>query len=84
MDIEGGEYSLLPVMQPVLHRVRAAIVSFHPEILKSVGWNAEKLKIEKRKAMNAFIAFDRQPIVKQRTNDPDSGKDWLFIKKQQK
>lgn len=84
MDIEGGEYGLLPVMQPVLHRVRAALVSFHPEIMSSIGWSEEKLRAEERKAINAFIAFDHQPIVKQKADGPDSGKEWLFIKKQQK
>lgn len=82
MDVEGGEYGLLPVMQPVLGRVRAAMISFHPEILNHLGWRETRIKNAGIDAMNAFPAFDRIPLVKHDgRGGPSAVKEWLFIKK---
>lgn len=37
LDIEGGEYRLLPQLVPILVRASAALVSFHPGVLAESG-----------------------------------------------
>jgi FkbM family methyltransferase len=56
MDLEGGEYALLPHMKPLLGRAHAVLVSFHPKILaESIG--AREAARQTRAALSAFAGF---------------------------
>jgi FkbM family methyltransferase len=72
IDIEGGEYELLPAMGPLLERPDCrALVSFHPGILSTVLPEAAQREAATRRAREAFAGFAAQALA------PDQ---WLFVK----
>ena len=72
IDIEGGEYELLPAMRPLLERPDCrALVSFHPGILATVMPDAAQREAATRRALEAFEGFAAQALA------PDQ---WLFAK----
>ncbi len=56
IDIEGGEYDLLPTLAPLLDRVDAVLISFHPKILAAAS-NANEAARRTRAALAALAGF---------------------------
>lgn len=72
LDIEGGEYQLLPAMRPLLDRADCMVlVSFHPGILATVLPDAAQRDAATRRALEAFEGFAAHALA------PDQ---WLFVK----
>jgi FkbM family methyltransferase len=72
IDIEGGEYELLPAMRPLLERPDCRVlVSFHPGILATVMPEAAQREAATRRALAAFEGFAAHALA------PDQ---WLFVK----
>ena len=72
IDIEGGEYELLPAMRPLLERSDCRVlVSFHPGILANVMPEAASREAATRRALEAFEGFAAHALA------PDQ---WLFVK----
>jgi FkbM family methyltransferase len=58
MDIEGGEYELLPAMRPLIERPGCQVlVSFHPGILATVLPDAAQQAATTRRALEVFDGF---------------------------
>ena len=58
MDIEGGEYELLPAMRPLIDRPDCRVlVSFHPRILATVLPDAAQQKAATVRALEVFEGF---------------------------
>jgi FkbM family methyltransferase len=58
IDIEGGEYGLLPAIAPLLTRAtRAALVAFHPRLLTANGQRPEAVARLTDGARAAFAGF---------------------------
>jgi len=58
MDIEGGEYALLPCMRPLIDRPGCAmLVSFHPRILATVLPEKTQQEASTRRALEVFDGF---------------------------
>ena len=87
IDIEGGEYALLPSMGPLLERSRcAAIVAFHPEILLEAG-GAARPAVPARDVLRPFLGWQSFAIEASGPvpRDPAAHEDgpsgeWLFLK----
>lgn len=72
IDIEGGEYELLPAMRPLLERPDCRVlVSFHPGILATVLPDAAQREAARLRALAAFEGFAAHALA------PDQ---WLFVK----
>ena len=57
LDIEGGEYALLPAAAPLLARADAVLVSFHPKILAQAVPHEREAERRLREALRALEAF---------------------------
>jgi FkbM family methyltransferase len=58
VDIEGGEYELLPAMQPLVDRPDCRVlVSFHPAILATVMPDAAQREAATARALEVFSGF---------------------------
>jgi FkbM family methyltransferase len=58
LDIEGGEYELLPAMRPLLDRADCrALVSFHPGILATAMPDAAQREAATAHALEVFSGF---------------------------
>jgi FkbM family methyltransferase len=58
MDIEGGEYALLPHLGPLLSsRTVAALIAFHPRLLAKAGHSAEAIQHMTKAAGVALAAY---------------------------
>jgi len=91
MDIEGGEYELLPFMRPLLDRPGCKVlVSFHPGILATVVPDAAGQEAATRRALGVFAGFashalDASGLV---AREPDAAAiaaraapdKWLFLR----
>ena len=91
MDIEGGEYELLPCMRPLIDRPGCRVlVSFHPRILATVLPERAQREASTRRALEVFEGFASQALeasglVERRPDAaaiaaggaPDK---WLFVK----
>ena len=72
IDIEGGEYELLPAMRPLLERRDCRVLlSFHPGILATVLPDAAQREAATRRALEAFEGFAAHALA------PDQ---WLFVR----
>jgi FkbM family methyltransferase len=72
IDIEGGEYELLPAMGPLLERPDCRVLlSLHPAILATVVPGAAQREAATRRALAAFQGFAARALA------PDQ---WLFVK----
>lgn len=72
IDIEGGEYELLPAMRPLLERPECRVLlSLHPGILATVLPDAAQREAATRRALEAFAGFNAHALA------PDQ---WLFVK----
>ena len=56
IDIEGGEYALLPTLQPLLHQSSALLLALHPDLLAESG-DAEPAQTARR-ALEPFHGWD--------------------------
>jgi len=64
IDLEGGEYGLLPHLGPILERAAAVHLSLHPAFLmESVGRDGSAAHMLSRAAMASLAAFDGAPPV---------------------
>jgi FkbM family methyltransferase len=62
IDLEGGEYGLLPHLAPILERAAAVHLSLHPSfLLESVGQDRAAATALSRKAIEALAGFDGAP-----------------------
>jgi len=91
LDIEGGEYELLPAMRPLVDRPDCMVlVSFHPRILATVLPDAARQEAATERALDLFSGFashalDRSGLVARRPEAaaiaagtaPDQ---WLFVR----
>lgn len=64
LDIEGGEYALLPAMGPLLARAdRGMILSFHPRALRERhGSTEEAFRSETMRALDALHGWQAYPL----------------------
>jgi len=91
LDIEGGEYELLPFMRPLVDRADCRVlVSFHPGILATVIPDAAQREAATARALDVFSGFashalERSGLV-ERTPDPAAiaagaaPDKWLFVR----
>jgi FkbM family methyltransferase len=91
LDIEGGEYELLPSMRPLVDRADCRVlVSFHPGILATVMPDAAQREAATARALAVFSGFashalERSGLV-ERMPDPDAiaagaaPDKWLFVR----
>lgn len=76
LDIEGGEYALLPALMPLLQRARAALISFHPELIQTQpGWNAEKTRHFESEFFDNLADFTPELISGDETS---ATREWLL------
>jgi FkbM family methyltransferase len=72
IDIEGGEYELLPAMRPLLERPDCRVLlSLHPGILATVLPDPAQREAATRRALEAFEGFAAHALA------PDQ---WLFVR----
>jgi len=72
LDIEGGEYALLPSMRPLVDRPDCRVlVSFHPGILATVMPDAAQREAATARALEVFEGFAAHALA------PDQ---WLFVR----
>jgi FkbM family methyltransferase len=57
IDIEGGEYDLLPSLAPLLGRTEAVLVSFHPKMLTAAAADRRDAARRTRAALAALAGF---------------------------
>jgi FkbM family methyltransferase len=62
LDIEGGEYGLLPALGALVARADALMVSFHPKILREVHDAAEAARLARR-ALGALRGWRARRIT---------------------
>jgi FkbM family methyltransferase len=62
IDIEGGEYALLPTLGPLLPRLRTALVAFHPTLLRQIAWSETAIHQVNDLAFQVFRGFAGLPI----------------------
>jgi FkbM family methyltransferase len=91
LDIEGGEYELLPSMRPLVDRALCSVlVSFHPGILATVVPDAAQREAATAQALEVFSGFashalERSGLVARKPDAaaiaagaaPDK---WLFVR----
>ncbi len=59
VDIEGGEYDLLPALAAVLPpRCRRVLVAFHPVLLAAAGTGEAEIKLRTRAIFDALSGFE--------------------------
>jgi FkbM family methyltransferase len=72
IDIEGGEYELLPAKGPLHERSQCRVLLYlHPGILATVLPDAAQREAMTRRALEAFAGFDARALA------PDQ---WLFVR----
>jgi FkbM family methyltransferase len=77
IDLEGGEYGLLPHFSPILDRAAAVRLSFHPAFLmESVGQDGSAANMLSRAAMAPLAAFDGAPPI-----EGLPGGDWTLTRR---
>ncbi|MEN3930595.1 FkbM family methyltransferase [Microvirga sp. W0021] len=81
MDIEGGEYSLLSEIVPLLLQTRAFLISFHRQVAEqTLGWTRQKsIEVEEQFMKNLQPTFTVTPIGDKHTNS--STFEVLFVRK---
>ena len=79
MDLEGAEYDLLPKMQNLLARTRAAIVSFHPNILREIGFDDVDIVRREALAEQTLGNFKRSRIGIAGAHHAEAA-EWLFVR----
>jgi FkbM family methyltransferase len=57
IDIEGGEYGLLPAIGPLLPPVTTALVAFHPGLLRDASEDEPSVRRQNDRAFQAFSDF---------------------------
>ena len=57
IDIEGGEYDLLPSLGPLLGRTQAVLISFHPKMLAAATADRREATRRTRAALAALAGF---------------------------
>jgi FkbM family methyltransferase len=57
IDIEGGEYDLLPSLAPLLARAEAVLISFHPKMLAAATADRREAARRTRAALAALTGF---------------------------
>jgi FkbM family methyltransferase len=64
IDIEGGEYALLPALAPLLSgtRTRAAIVAFHPRLLHEGGRTDAEIEAETARCFEAMAGWEARLV----------------------
>jgi FkbM family methyltransferase len=62
IDIEGGEYALLPALDPLLPRLRLALVAFHPALLREIATTETAMRHQNDQAFQVFRDFIGRPI----------------------
>jgi FkbM family methyltransferase len=93
IDIEGGEYALLPKLGPLLDAPGCAVlVSFHPKILAALKPTIAEQAAAARAALEPFADFDSFAVTDAgaAAGVPDGaaiaarkqGDEWLFVKRQ--
>jgi FkbM family methyltransferase len=72
VDIEGGEYELLPALAAALDpaRTRAVIAAFHPRLLTAAGWPAERIGVATGTCLEAFAGW-RMRVVEGASEAPE-------------
>jgi FkbM family methyltransferase len=91
LDIEGGEYELLPSMRPLVDRADCMVlVSFHPGILATVMPDAAQREAATARALEIFSGFASQALERSglaaRRPDPAAVSagaapdKWLFVR----
>jgi FkbM family methyltransferase len=63
LDIEGGEYALLPAAAPLLQRADAVLVSFHPKILAQAVPDAEDARGRVRAALKPLAGWAARRVT---------------------
>jgi FkbM family methyltransferase len=59
LDIEGGEYELLPVLAPLIRRAGACLVSLHPKVVRqAAGLGEERIAALTEAALGMLAGFD--------------------------
>lgn len=73
IDIEGGEYELLPALAPLLprDRTRALIAAFHPSLLREAGRSAAALQEATRQCVRALQGWDARVLDVQSDAPPE-------------
>jgi len=91
LDIEGGEYDLLPHMRPLVDRPGCRVlVSFHPRILATVQPEKAQQEASTRRALEVFEGFvphalEASGLVARRPDAAaicagDAPDKWLFLR----
>jgi FkbM family methyltransferase len=62
IDIEGGEYELLPSLAPLLARAEAVLISFHPKMLEDASADRREAARRTRAALAALAGFRARPL----------------------
>ena len=64
LDIEGGEFALLPQLTPLLHRrgQTSALVSFHPGVLRETGAPEDEIRARTALALAPFANWRSEEI----------------------
>ncbi|HYI90344.1 MAG TPA: FkbM family methyltransferase [Beijerinckiaceae bacterium] len=62
IDIEGGEYDLLPSLAPLLARTEAVLVSFHPKMLTAASADQREAARRTRAALAALAGFHARAL----------------------
>ena len=62
MDLEGGEYALLPSLGPLIDRAKAVVISFHPKILAAAVGTGEAAR-QTRAALSALSRLRAHRII---------------------
>jgi FkbM family methyltransferase len=75
IDIEGGEYALLPTLGPLLPRLRTALVAFHPALLHQIATTESAMRHQNDQAFQVFGGFVGRPIE---DNSEGSAQDWAL------
>lgn len=89
IDIEGGEYALLPALGPVLARAGAVLVSFHPGILAEAEGDPRERERLLAGALAALAGFEPCPITSSGIGAPAepapggrlSAEEWAFLRR---
>jgi FkbM family methyltransferase len=94
INVEGGEYALLPCLGPLLDRVDAVLISFHPKIL-AAAFGAGEAARQTRAALSALSRLRACPVAATGAAAPSlalllmrwrlrrrlPGEDWLFMRR---
>ena len=84
LDIEGGEYAVLPRLGPVLAGAEAVLVSWHPKVARAAGRSEAQLATDSAACLEALGAF--RALTPQgegwapAPTDPVPAGDWLLLR----